>query len=138
MALPPSSLCSSKATTVAANLLLLGKMPSPGRLKTLLLQPLRLAHHLRERRPARRLLRLVPHLRRLLLPRRRQIRFLRDLQEPVRREMVPQCQQNGRLPWSLGLRRIVGRPGPVSVRGRQSQDADDRAAVCIYVAGRVE
>lgn len=114
-----------------------GKMPPPSRRDPLHLEPPSLARHLRQRRPPRRLLRLVPHLRRLLLPRRRQIRLLRALQEPLRRENIPERQQDRRLPRRLGQRRVPGRYGTLSLRGDQGEDADDGAAVCEYVKGRV-
>lgn len=116
-----------------------GQMPAPGGPENLLVQHQRLALHLRQGRSARRLLRVVADVRRLQLPGRRQVRLLRGLQVPVRREVVPQCQQDGRVPWRQRQRRVPGRHGPVSVGGGQGAHADDAAAVRgEYEGGREE
>jgi hypothetical protein len=69
------------------------------------------------------------HLRRLLLPRRRQIRRLRSLQILLRREALPRRAPNNRLPRCLRDRRIHRRHLPVSLRSNQSPHADHPAAL---------
>ena len=112
-------------------------MPPPSRLQNLLFQHQRLAHDLQSRGSPRRLLRLVPHLRRLLIPRRGQIWLLRGLQICLRRQNVPQRQQNRRLPRRVGVGGVPRGHRAVSIGGDQGEDADDYSSLRQHAAGRV-
>ena len=104
-------------------------MPPPSRFQNLLFQRQRMAHHLQSRGSSRRLLWLVPHLRRLLIPRRGQIWVLRGLQIRLRRQDVPQRQQDSRLSRGVGVCRVPGGYRAVSFGGDQGEDADDDSSI---------
>ena len=112
-------------------------MPPSSRLQNLLLEHRRLAQHLQSRRDPRRFLRLVAHLRGLLVPRRGQVRLLRSVQVHLRRQNVPQRQQDGRVPRGVRLGRVPRRHRAVSVGGDQGEDADDYPSVREHPAGRM-
>lgn len=74
------------------------QMPTPSRSQDLHLQSTSMALNLLEGRSPRRLLRLVPNIPGVFIPRRRQVWFIRVLQVPLRRPDVPPDKPHPRLP----------------------------------------
>lgn len=82
--------------------------------------------------------RMVPDLRGLLVPGRRQIRLLRALQVLVRRQAVPQYEPHGGVPRRECFGRVPGGPGPVSARSDQGPHADNPPTICAQLAPGME
>jgi len=110
------------------------KDPPTSRFQALQIERLGMVHDLSRRRTPRRLLRLVTHIRGLLLSRRRKIWLLRGIQISVWREDVPGGQQAYYLPRCQCECGVSSGHCIVSVRGCKGPDADYVTAVCTHHA----